>query len=505
MEATPPEEVHIIAPENLPPEVRPAPLPKFNPAIFDRARKIEIVAELIQSGTSTSKMAAKVSTESHCLVTPPQVRGWMQAYNVAARELLKVRQAEHILGPAPEEGEKRGFYTPAERREILAQYHATGLGPEAAAEKINVPFTTLKKWIAAEKAREKHYAPRKSVAGPGANITQAQRDAALAKVIAGASIESVSRELLVSHKSIRNWYKKKFGKPLEARELKRNAMEKAKVKKKTTPKRVFTAKERILYAVRYRKLGIDNIEQGAQQLGVSATALRGWVKTFDNLKPANKTAAVIAEHGQISDEKRREAIAQVDAGVPASEVAKAFGVHRDSVINWYRKTGRKLPDQWQAKANALKAAFAKPQARPQNTISPRAADAIKRIENGELFSDVAEELGATASTLRHWWRVINGNKRWPKQYGIKNNRPHKKTRDRLNVKEAILSAQEIQDEDLRRNEVAPVSTAKGATHDAIVFLRLARDECTKAIKAGSMRLDDKIMLYTMLALDRLGK
>jgi hypothetical protein len=54
-------------------------------------------------------------------------------------------------------------------------------------------------------------------------------------------------------------------------------------------------------------------------------------------------------------------------------------------------------------------------------------------------------------------------------------------------------------------EVPHINGTGKAVHDALVFLQLARDEYMKAIKAGSMRADDPIMLFPMLALHTLSK
>lgn len=514
----PVEEVHTLAPENLPPEM--APRTAFNPKIFDRARKIEIVAELMQSGLPTSKMAAKVSADSGCIVTAPQLRGWSNAYASEATKLLKARNAERLLGPPipNDTPETRDAYTPGERRKILAQYHASGLGLEAGAQAVGVKHDTLRKWLAAEAAAKKPYPTRKAIAGPGANISDKTREAALEKLVAGIGVETVAHELLVSPKSIRVWYFKKFGKKLEAREIKRAAkMADVKQAKEPARRRLFTEKEKILYAVRYKKLGIDNWEEGARRLEVSPSALREWVKMFEKLKPQQKAAVKIAAHGKISAEVKADAVAAIARGEDWAKVAQDVGVHRDSIKAWYLKTGKKWPSPWAARSKSpnVKAA------QLRNPLDPRAPDAVAEIEGGKLISDVSKSLGVMTGTLRTWWRAIKGDKKWPNQYGMRSARrapskpygPQKKTLDRISLREAVLSNSQVITAEMAETAQAtqhlnghaqPISTGK-ATHDALIFLQLARDEYQKAVKAGKMRVDDPTMLFPMLALHTLSK
>lgn len=545
----PVEEVHTLAPENLPPEM--APRPAFNPKIFDRARKVEIVAELMQSGLPTSKMAAKVSEDSGCLVTAPQLRGWSNAYAGEATKLLKARNAERLLGPPiPDDTpETRDAYTPGERRKILAQYHASGLGLEAGAQAVGVKHDTLRKWLAAEAAAKKPYPARKAIAGPGANISDKTREAALEKVVRGIGLQDVARELLVSPKSIRVWYFKKFGKKLEAREIKRAAqmegkqtMERAKAKNpfapvseeakakavkmiksgvvlhdvakqlgistytirmafqketgeplkvwklqaevmkqraqkagvapsftakeimtKTGPRKLYTEKEKILYAVRYKKLRIDNVTEGARILGVGNAALRDWVIKFDAMKPQARGAA--ARHAE-----------------PAAEPAEG-----------------KDPIPRKEKLKAL-----------------------ERVAAGERATDVAQEFGVHPTSVRNWWQKLRTAEPWPAQIAFMGKKvgpvtvkrgPQKKTIDRISVREAVLSNSQVITAEMAEAAQAtqhlnghaqPISTGK-ATHDALIFLQLARDEYQKAVKAGKMRVDDPTMLFPMLALHTLSK
>jgi transposase-like protein len=507
------EPVNIIAPENLPP---PADVPP-KVIIFDRQKKIEIVAELIKTAQPVSAVAAKYS------VTPAQLRGWSNAYNVEAVKWLKAQTAESLLGDAPPDQDDEGGvkYTATERRMLLARYRASGLSPLHAADLLKVHRRTLMRWIEAEAALEQKYTPRKAIAGPGANIEAEARVTAVNRMLAGDRIQDVARDLLVSQKSIRNWYLKQTGQKLKARDLIKKEPPKMETKpepvkiptpstKKSTPRRFFSGKEKILYAVRAIKLGVS-IEQAAKQLKVGISPLRMWVKAFHKLKPQQKAAAKMAAHGKISDDVRYKAIADIEAGIPAREVAEKYGVHRDSIKAWYVSTGKKWPNQYD------KIDRKKPLRRFRDT-DPRAIDAVNAVANGTRISKVADELGVKTGTIRMWWRHVKGNTDWPNQYtgqgGVKKfkrgpNGPQKKTLDRISVREAVLSnsmvltaAQKGLEE--LNGHAQPISTGK-ATHDALVFLRLARDEYTKGVKAGNIQIDEPAMLFTMLAFHTLSK
>jgi transposase len=287
-------------------------------------------------------------------------------------------------------------------------------------------------------------------------------------------------------------------------------------------RRIISDKEKVLYVVRWKKLK-TSLLQGSKQLGVSESALGKWVKAFEKqkLSPAQKAALSNAEHGTIPQETKFKAIAEIDAGLPASEVAKKYGVHKDSVKDWYRKTGRPWPNQWRVIAKAKQKALSGdgPTGKYKHAADEHRA-AIERVANGERARFVAQEYGVTIGALYNWWEKYRPKEKWPSQakwLGATIDKgaprgPQKKTRDRMSVREAVLSnsrvltaqAQLVNPPEEINGNHQPISTGK-ATHDALIFLQLARDEYMKAVKAGKMRVDDPTMLFPMLALHTLSK
>jgi transposase-like protein len=382
---TPADEVHVIAPENLPPDLTQDNAPPIYPKNWPREIKLKVVAQVVKDGGSLPEVAAKYPP-----LSVPQLRGWIQAYKMEVTTPMEI--------------------------------------------------------------------PTKSNA-------------------------------------------------------------------KASGRRIFTKNEKVLYAVRYKKFEIDNWEEGARRLGVSTSALTKWVKEFDALKPQVRGAMVRIANGnnvppppQKIPEHAHKVAALLDSGHDIRELAKKNGVHRDTIKSWWLKSNPGKP--WSESGSATRLA--------RNELDPRAADAIKRVENGDLFADVAKDLGIAApSTLRQWWRKLKGNDNWPKQYGVKFSRtfkakkvaprnpygPNKMTRNKMSVREAILSnskimtAQETQvtsATEYMNGHPQPISTGK-AMHDAIVFLKMARDLATKQVKTGVMQVDDPLILFPMLALNALSK
>lgn len=308
-----------------------------------------------------------------------------------------------------------------------------------------------------------------------------------------------------------------------------------KAKPKPQARRTFTEKEKILYAVRFNRLKKQGIAivDASKQLGVHETQLREWVKTFDTMKPQKRGAYTRIEEGtngkgrkgQLPIEPRhREASALIDKGGEIREIAKKFGVHRDSIKAWWLKVN---PGKKWTYSNAGGAGKGRGS---QYDIEDKER-AVERVANGDLFADVAADLGIVApSTVREWWRRIKGNDDWPSQVGRKNTRtiaakkdatrkpykpsgPNKMTRNKMSVREAILSnskvmtAQETQvasATEYMNGHPQPISTGK-AMHDAIVFLKMARELATKQVKTGAMQVDDPLILFPMLALNALSK
>jgi transposase-like protein len=412
MESTPPEgeEVHTLAPANLPAELVPDPpvRPSFAQVrkLFDRPRKVAIVAELLSTGITAEALAEKVSAQCGWLITVSQVQGWRQAYAAEARLSLN-------------------------------------------------------------------------------EVTPPTKRAA-----------AMSTEPTPS--------------PLKGR-----------------TRRIISDKEKILFVVRWKKLK-TSLVQGSKQLGVSESALGKWVKAFEKLNPRAKgglvNSATSSEH--LSDEIKIATLKKIAAGQRPSELARELKVHASSLKNWWTKYRPKerWPKQPTTRPSFVPSPFSRTgeskKGAARNVLDTRAADGIARVTAGELISDVAKDLKVGPGTVRNWWQAINGNKKWPSQYlgrmskedFRKTRGSQKKTRDRISVREAVLSnsrALTAQTELLNAPEelngaLQPIATGK-AMHDILVFLQLARDEWAKEIKAGNVRVDYAPMLYTMLALHRAGK
>lgn len=462
MEA-PAEQTHTLAPENLPPDLI-EPL-SYDPKVFDRPRKVAIVAELIKSGKPVSEICAR-----HPPISPHQLRGWSNAYNVEAVKLLKAEEAKRLLGSPDVTEPRRRDYTPAERLKYIAAYRASGLGPTDASKVLGVPTKNLRRWLEAEAAIKEPYPKRKAVAGPGANITDETRAKAVERIKAGDALTDIQRDLLVSQKSLRNWWLKATGQKLKAgahRHMQERKPMETTITETPKPKashakprqrRPFTEKEKILYAVRFQKLGVSMAE-GARHFDVSQSVLRRWVRAFQAMKPQARGAYARIEEGtnglpvgghikQVAA-RHREASEMLDSGVHIVEVAKKFKAHRD--------------------------------------------------------------------TVKAWWIKVNPGKPWSltKKGGGKPYGPNKMTRNKMSVRDAVLSNSKVLTAQYS-NQLAgakdlddvpqPQQMATGrATHDAIIFLKMARDLAAKRVKSGAMQIDDPLLLFSMLALNALSK
>lgn len=418
---TPIEAVNTLPPENLPP-ANHVPVP-LGPRVFDQRQKLAIVIELVKSGEPTSVIAARHG------ILPRLLRNWSNSYNKRAFEIIKKEQAEAAnYQPEKQTGKKL--------------------------EQANVK--ELKDMGKSIPPRPHKYA----------SVPEEIKKKAVKMIKAGKVLKDVAKELGLSTHTARMAFEKDTGVKLSVHKL-RGALAVAKataagplpevtggriIETSTGARRLYTEKEKFLFAVRFKKLGV-NLSDGARALGVGVSALRDWVIKYEKMKPQQKAAISNAEHGKISDETKLRAIAAIDEGRTARDIAQEIGVHQDSIKHWYLKTGRKWPSQWKAKANAQRATF-------------------KRAPNG----------------------------------------PQKKTLQRMAVRDALLSngeviaAQELSAENTMHanGHAQPISTGK-AVHDATIFLQLARDEFQKAVKAGKLRVDDPTMLLPMLALHTLSK
>lgn len=422
MESQPPiEAVNTLPPENLPP-ANHVPVP-LGPRVFDQRQKLAIVIELVKSGEPTSVIAARHG------ILPRLLRNWSNSYNKRAFEIIKKEQAEAAnYQPEKQTGKKLEQANVKELKDMGKSI------PPRPHKYASVPEEIKKKTVKMIKA--------------------------------GKVLKDVAKELGLSTHTARMAFEKDTGVKLSVHKL-RGALAVAKataagplpevtggrvIETSTGARRLYTEKEKFLFAVRFKKLGV-NLSDGARALGVGLSALRDWVIKYEKMKPQQKAAISNAEHGKISDETKLRAIAAIDEGRTARDIAQEIGVHQDSIKHWYLKTGRKWPSQWKAKANAQRATF-------------------KRAPNG----------------------------------------PQKKTLQRMAVRDALLSngeviaAQELNAENMTHanGHAQPISTGK-AVHDATIFLQLARDEFQKAVKAGKLRVDDPTMLLPMLALHTLSK
>jgi transposase len=391
--------------ETAPPAPSAVPDPPVRPSfaqvrkLFDRPRKVAIIAELLSTDITAEAMAEKLSAECNYIITVSQVQGWRQAYAGEARELLKSRGENEII-----------------KRELA------------------MPDPTVKI--------------------PTPSDKRARR-------------------------------------------------------------RVFSDKEKILYAVRFRKLKLP-LKQAAEQFGISKSSLERWVRDFGKIE-AHKRSGIVrgaSSSTQLEDAIKLKTLKRVAAGERPSEIARELKVHASSIKNWWAKyrPNEKWPKQSTA---AVKHDGA---VKPRNIMDTRASAAVARVAAGELISDVAADLEVGPGTVRSWWETLKRNKNWPNQYGPKHigtkrqHGPQKKTRDRMSIREAVLSnsrvltaRQELVNapEEINGNH-QPITTGK-ATHDALIFLQLARDEYMKQVKAGKLRVDDPVMLFPMLALHTLSK
>jgi transposase len=475
---SPPERdaVNTLPPENLPPLEH---VPLTPPArVIDAKARLALVIELVKSGESMSAFSAR-----HGLL-PRTMRHWSNVYNKRAIEIIQKQQAEAVTPkppPAPRVAKKRRFdFKPkseAMKAEAVRRVLAGEVVPDVA-RSLGVSAKVIRNWYEKQTGKKLEQAKlHKELKDMGksipprahkyAGVRDELKQEAVKMIEAGKVLKDVAKELGMSTHTIRMAFEKQTGEKLRVYKV-RSALAVARAEREgaipevtggrviqtaTGARRLYSEKEKILFAVRFKKLKIESISDGARALGVGASALRDWVIKFDKMKPQQKAAISNAEHGKISDETKLKAIAAIDDGRTARNIAQELGVHQDSIKHWYLKTGRKWPSQWKAKANA------------QNEV-------FKRGPNG----------------------------------------PQKKTVARMQVREALISngeviaAQQLSAENVTHanGHAQPISTGK-AVHDATIFLQLARDEFQKAVKAGKLRVDDPTMLLPMLALHTLSK
>jgi transposase-like protein len=418
-----------IDPSAAPPPVR----------IIDRMRKIEIIAELIETGRPLSELSAKYG------VTPPQMRGWSNAYNVAASRLIQERKS----GAVPSASEQ------------------------------------VKEWrrlAAATAAKKQDFTPK----------PQAVRDEAVRRALAGESIGAVAFELKVSRKAIGNWYFKQTGKRYVADELRRPQSMATAPKPEKRKRREYTAEEKADILKKYAASGLGPKLFG-DKMGIHTSMLGRW-------KKEQERTGALSSHATYTEKQKIMFVVRYKkmGAVPLEAAARKLGIDSGSLRRWVERFDNAKLRSPKAPVTTLNKELIG--VSPQEKIK-----AVARIARGEHSADVAAEHGVHPDSVKNWWKKYKPGKAWPRQVqrNPRNERRErglgKKTLARQRVLAAIPDAPETDD------EAAPSSAGGKSRHDAIVMLRMARDAATYEIKAGSMRADNPVLMYAMLALNALSK
>jgi transposase-like protein len=426
MEAPAPQEP--IDPAAPPPAVR----------IFDRAKKVEIIAELIESARPLSELAARYG------VTPPQMRGWNNAYNVEAVRLIQMRKA------------------------------------------LAVPSATeqVKEWnrlSVATAAHKPDFTPK----------PQEMRDTAVKRALAGEMLNHIARDLKINHKAIRKWFFKQTGKQYVAKEIRGPHIMATAPKPEKRKRREYTAEEKADILKKYAASGLGPKLAG-EKFGLHPSMLGRW-------KKEQAATGKLSSHATYTEKQKIMFVVRYKkTGLPLEAAARKLGVDDSSLRRWVERFDN-------AKLRSPKAPVTTLNKEVSSITPQEKIKAVARVARGEHSADVAAEHGVHPDSIKNWWIKYKPGKAWPKQYQRHKRRDGmqrglgKKTLARQQVIAAIPEAAEMDD------EAQPSSASGKARHDAIVMLRMARDAATKEIKAGALQPDSPLLMYAMLALNALSK
>jgi transposase-like protein len=267
----------------------------------------------------------------------------------------------------------------------------------------------------------------------------------------------------------------------------RQKISQQKIGRKTRRRHNYSVAEKRALIEKWRKSGLGT-HLGARKLGVHNSMLRRWLADKNvtgkapavaKPKPKKTLKRPYYAPSNLSDNVKRKAVEEFQSGkTPIAMLAKKLKVNESSIRNWHKKFGsHKAPSGWEVRRQYAEGKRGKTGKGERQTYTAEYKQkAIARVKAGETTMGVAEQLGISTGMLSNW---VAG--RGLGQTG--HNRP-------------AASAPAIVDD---------VQLTKNGKHDAIVFLRMARDEGNLRVQSGKMRIDDKLILYPMLALQSLGE
>lgn len=269
-------------------------------------------------------------------------------------------------------------------------------------------------------------------------------------------------------------------------------METAKPEKRK--RRDYTPEEKAEILKKYAASGLGASE-GARALGLHPTVLRRW-------RVAAAAGKKLTSKSQYTEKQKIMFVVRFKKmGVPLEAAARKLGIDDSSLHRWVERFDTaKL-----RKPNAPVATLSHSLVGGSNVATADKLAALKKLKSGAATAKtLAQEYKVHPSSIQNWWKKYNPGKPWPKQkYDVLGRRisaeqrgPGKKTLIRRQILAAIPQADEPQETN---------GGAGKARHDALIFLRHARDAATQAIKAGAVQSDDPLVLYSMLALNALSK
>lgn len=239
------------------------------------------------------------------------------------------------------------------------------------------------------------------------------------------------------------------------------------------------AQSRMQHTAAFKAKAIANlkpIEQHvvarAKKLGIGRSTLYQWLTNAGKAKAAR---------GGYTDEQKRQALEHWERGTDIKVLAEKMRVHQDSIRGWWKKFRKGASPRFNAAKKAAGNGTGTPKRKFDYAFRKAAVD---RLEH-EKRKDVEEDLHVSSGMMSNWIKAVAANE---------------KKIDRAAKKAAKL---------VERRDVVAIQTVhampmQGSMHDTVVYLRHARDEANKLVRAGRASVDDPLVLYSMLALNASG-
>lgn len=249
--------------------------------------------------------------------------------------------------------------------------------------------------------------------------------------------------------------------------------------KKAEARMRFTAAAKVK-AIANLKPGEEHVLARAKKLGLNRSTLYSWMKAAKDRKPAQAPKSASG----YTDEQKIKALERWERGADIKALAAKMSVHQDSIRGWWKKF---------RKGSSPRSGAVKKAATGNGTGTPKRKfdyafrkAAVDRLEH-EKRVDVQSELGIPSGMMTNWIKAVAA--------------ADKKI---LRAEKSAAKLAEREHRDVVAIETVHAMPESRSLHDTIVYLRHARDEANKLVRAGRASVDDPIVLYSMLALNASG-